>query len=84
LKPWPNTLNNPQEQLKGDTKESYLIMTIELIWIAGVVVLGSCIIGSALYSEATTSYRRMFAKSPVPASYRPQNDRHQNEATPNW
>lgn len=51
-------------------------MPVELIWIAGVVAAGSCILGSALYSEATRRYRRMFAKLP-PST----NDRALNDAT---
>jgi hypothetical protein len=37
-------------------------MPVELIWIAGVVAAGSCILGSAIYSEAK-HFRRLFGKT---------------------
>jgi hypothetical protein len=38
-------------------------MPIELIWIAAVVGVGSCIVVYDVYSEATTQCRRILAKA---------------------
>jgi hypothetical protein len=38
-------------------------MPIELIWIAAVVAVGSSIVVSAIYSEATAQRRRILAKA---------------------
>jgi len=48
-------------------------MPIEVIWIAGVVAAGSCILGSALYSDVRR-YRRMFSRLPSLPSHRAHYD----------
>jgi hypothetical protein len=50
-----------ESSLTEATKE--ILMPIEFIWIAAVVAVGSCIVLSAIYSEATAQCRRMLAKA---------------------
>ena len=40
-------------------------MPVELIWLAGVVAVGSGILIAALYSEASEHYRRRTVNVPV-------------------
>jgi hypothetical protein len=40
-------------------------MTVELIWLAGIVAVGSGIVGCALFTEVSEHYRRRPVKSSI-------------------